>query len=243
MPLGFFGGGPIFGPWIARRKAQSFTPSATGEKTEGKGKKKKPEPVEKLGKKQLEEQRHIRAGELEYSGLLRKELYRERLFAKKLFAFFALACVATGILAASIRPVDPQTAASRSMLTFLTVIFFFLLVNFSILSIRVTFNDVVVRFGMFNFQANWADVTDAYVVRAKDGAKNLYGIRMQNLPGGYWRIIYSAGLPRVVLRLKEGAIRELAFTTMEPEKVLTFAAECMRRKRAAAEKAGEAPFQ
>ena len=243
MPLGFFGGGPIFGPWIARRKAQSSTPSAAGKNTGETGKKKKPERMEKLGKRQLEEQRHIRAGELEYSGLLRQEIYRERLFVKKLFAFFALACVATGILAVSIRPADPQTAASRSMLVFLAVIFFFLLVNFSILSIRITFNDVIVRFGMFNFQADWADVTDAYVVRAKDEAKNLYGIRMQNLPGGYWRITYSAGLPRVVLRLEEGAIRELAFTTMEPEKVLTFAAECMRRKRSAAEKVREAAFQ
>ena len=40
MPLGFFGGGPIFGPWIARRKAQSFTPSAAGKNTEETGKKK-----------------------------------------------------------------------------------------------------------------------------------------------------------------------------------------------------------
>jgi hypothetical protein len=73
-------------------------------------------------------------------------------------------------------------------------------------------------------------------VRERDGAKNLYGIRMRSLPDGYWRIIYSAGLPRVILKLREGSIRELSFTTMAPEKVLTVAAECKRRKDAQAAK-------
>jgi hypothetical protein len=73
-------------------------------------------------------------------------------------------------------------------------------------------------------------------VRKRDGAKSLYGIRMRSLPDGYWRIIYSAGLPRVVLKLKEGSIRELAFTTRAPEKVLTVALECKRRKEAQAAK-------
>ncbi|MFP4482299.1 MAG: hypothetical protein ACLFN0_05815, partial [Thermovirgaceae bacterium] len=149
------------------------------------------------------------------------------------------AAAASGILAASIEPSDPQTAAVRSMLFFLTALFFFLLVNFSTLSIRITFNDIVVRFGFFNVHADWKEVSGMDSVRERDGAKKLYGIRMRTLPDGTWRIIYSAGLPRVILKLKEGSIRELAFTTMAPEKVLTVASECKRRKEAQAARSGK----
>ncbi len=182
------------------------------------------------------EKLHVRTDELELSGLTKKVIYSERVFAKVPFAFLSFACVVSAVLAASIEPLSPQTAVVRSMLVFLTVLFFFLLANFSTLSIRITFNDIVVRFGLFNFQAEWEDVSGMDSVRKRDGAKNLYGIRMKTLPDGTWRIIYSAGLPRVILKLKEGAIRELAFTTMVPEKVLTVAAECKRRKEAQAAK-------
>lgn len=174
----------------------------------------------------------MRTDELELSGLTKKVIYSERVFARVPFAFLFIASLASGMLAASVEPADPQTIAIRSTLVFLTVVFFFLLVNFSTLSIRITFNDIVVRFGLFNFQADWGDVTGMDSERERYGGKKLYGIRMQNLPEGYWRIIYSAGLPRVILKLREGSIRELSFTTMAPEKVLTVASECSRRKEA-----------
>lgn len=229
MPPGFFPGGPVFGPWIARRKVAAQQETAQGGAAE---KRKTREKAEKKrdAKQEAKESLHVRADELELAGLTKKVIYRERVFARVPFAFCFLGAVASGVLAASIEPSDPQTAAVHSMLVFLMVFFFFLLVNFSTLSIRITFKDIVVRFGLFNFQVGWEDVSGMDSVRERDGAKNLYGIRMRTLPGGYWRIIYSAGLPRVILKLKEGAIRELAFTTMAPEKVLTVAAECKRRK-------------
>jgi hypothetical protein len=235
MSFGLFPGGPVFGPWIARRKSVAQQESGQGDGAE------KTKMPQKAGKKHeaqanSSERLHIRTDELELSGLTKKVIYRERIFARVPFAFYSLAAVASGMLAASIDPSSPQTAAVRSTLVFLAVFFFFLLVNFSTLSIRITFNDIVVRFGLFNFRADWEDVSGMDSVRERDGAKNLYGIRMRSLPDGYWRIIYSAGLPRVILKLREGSIRELSFTTMAPEKVLTVAAECKRRKDAQAAK-------
>jgi len=223
--------GPLAGLW----KNQSPHRQKQG------GKNERREKVQAEKKKTLAQNRpgeklHVRTDELEVSGLTKKVIYSERIFARVPFAMLALAAVASGMLATSIEPSDPQTAAVRSTLAVLTVFFFFLLVNFSSLSIRITFNDIVVRFGLFNFQAVWENVAGMVAVRKRDGAKSLYGIRMRGLPDGYWRITYSAGLPRVVLKLKEGATRELAFTTMAPEKVLTVALECKRRKEAQAAK-------
>lgn len=238
MPPGFFPGGPVFGPWIARRKAAAQQESAQGGASE---KKKKPQKAENKKEAQAgsRERLHVRTDELEFSGFTKKVIYSERVFARVPFIFCSLAAVASGMLAVSIEPSSPQTAAVRSMLVFLTVLFFFLLANFSTLSIRITFNEIVVRFGLFNFQADWEDVSGMDSVRERDGAGSLYGIRMKTLPEGTWRIIYSAGLPRVILKLKEGAIRELAFTTMAPEKVFTVAAECKRRKEAQAAATGK----
>jgi len=235
MFFGLFPGGPVFGPWIARRKA---APTRESARDSGAEERKTQEKAEKKRSAQdgAKEKLHVRADELEHSGLTKKVIYSERVFARVPFAMLAFAAVASGMLAASIEPSDPQTAAVRYTLAVLTVFFFFLLVNFSSLSIRITFNDIVVRFGLFNFQAVWENVAGMDAVRKRDGAKSLYGIRMRSLPDGYWRIIYSAGLPRVVLKLKEGSIRELAFTTRAPEKVLTVALECKRRKEAQAAK-------
>jgi len=234
MFFGLFPGGPVFGPWIARRKAAPQEFPGDG----GARERKQREKTEKKNRTQggSHERIYVRADELEHSGLTKKVIYSERVFARVPFAMLAFAAAASGMLAASIEPSDPQTVAVRSTLAVLTVFFFFLLVNFSSLSVRITFNDIVVRFGLFNFKADWEDVAGMEAVRKRDGAKSLYGIRMRSLPDGYWRIIYSAGLPRVVLKMKEGSIRELAFTTRAPEKVLTVAAECKRRKEAQAAK-------
>ncbi|MGC9373058.1 MAG: hypothetical protein ACP5DY_07020 [Thermovirgaceae bacterium] len=219
------------GPWIARRKAAAQQEPGQGGAAEKRETREKAE-KKRDAKQEAKERLHVRTDELELAGLTKKVIYRERVFARVPFAFCSLAAVGSGVLAASVEPSSPQTAAVRSTLVFLMVLFFFLLVNFSTLSIRITFSDIVVRFGLFNFQADWEDVSGMDSVRERDGAGNLYGIRMKTLPDGTWRIIYSAGLPRVILKLKEGAIRELAFTTMAPEKVLTVASECKRRKEA-----------
>ncbi|MFP4481216.1 MAG: hypothetical protein ACLFN0_00305, partial [Thermovirgaceae bacterium] len=107
MPPGFFPGGPVFGPWIARRKTEPPPKQDRDEHARDKDKREKPE--KKTGARGgAREDLRVRTDELELLGLTKKIIYSERIFARVPFAFFALAAAASGILAASIEPSDPQ---------------------------------------------------------------------------------------------------------------------------------------
>jgi hypothetical protein len=170
---------------------------------------------------------------LELHGFHKRTVHSEDIFSRLLFLIFISGTVLTAILAASVPPdPDPLTEAGLSLVTMLFFVFLFLAVNFSNLRIRMTFDHLTARYGVFSYRADWLAVKDIIIERNKSGASPNRGIRMKSIGEGTWRLYYSTGLPQLILVFEEGAIRELAFSSNSPEKAMTAAMECIRRKKA-----------
>ncbi|HRV71490.1 MAG TPA: hypothetical protein P5541_05595 [Thermovirgaceae bacterium] len=175
---------------------------------------------------------------IEFQGFDKKIVHSEDIFSGFLFVLFTSGVVLTGIIAASVpSDPDPLTESGLSVVTLLFFVFLFLAINFSSLRIRMTFDHLTARYGVFSYRADWLAVKDIIIERNNSGASPNRGIRMRSIGEGTWRLYYSTGLPRVILVFEDGAIRELAFSSNSPEKAMTAARECIRRKKARYESA------
>lgn len=172
----------------------------------------------------------------------KRTIFSERIFSRSLFLIFTAGALLSGwLIFASPAEGDPVTSAAISIVTILFFVFFFLAVNFSSMSLRITFDHISVRYGIFSYRADLLSVADISMERKNGSSMDLPGIRMKAIKGGAWRLYYSAGLPRVILHFREGAIRELAFSTRSPEKVVTIARDCVKRKEARTARSATGP--
>jgi len=91
-------------------------------------------------------------------------------------------------------------------------------INFLRLTIKIDPENLTVRFGIFKKKIPWDKVEDSYL---DDTSSLWYGFRLRRADGK-WRTVYNLIVisgPRVVVSLKEGKIREVAFSTNNPEEV------------------------
>ncbi|MFH1821045.1 MAG: hypothetical protein ABH852_01175 [Methanobacteriota archaeon] len=102
----------------------------------------------------------------------------------------------------------------------MSLFFLGLAINFSRLEIRITPESIVVGYGIIKRATPREDIEDCYLDKTSAVSYLGWGIRLTRL-GGKWRLVYNIiGSPRLVLLLKKGRFKELAFSTKNPEKVM-----------------------
>ena len=90
-------------------------------------------------------------------------------------------------------------------------------VNFSTLTIRLTMGGISVGYGIVRHHIPWSNVVDCYQDKASTVWYGGFGIRL-GLVNGKWRLVYNTiGHPRVVIRKRQGKVREFVFSTRNPE--------------------------
>jgi len=93
-------------------------------------------------------------------------------------------------------------------------------INFGRLTTRITSAGLTVSYGIFKKRIPWRNIEDCYIDEASAIRYGGWGIRLGRV-GGRWRTVYNViGGPRVVVSLKKGRIRELVFSTENPEEVI-----------------------
>jgi len=92
-------------------------------------------------------------------------------------------------------------------------------INFLRLTVKIDSEGLTVGYGLLKSKISWDEVEDCFL----DETSSLwYGIRLGRADGN-WRTIYNVIVirgPRVVVSLKEGWIREVVFSTKNPEEVM-----------------------
>jgi hypothetical protein len=153
-------------------------------------------------------------------------LYRERMP----FHFMTYVMVFLGIIAGgmfgllvyhlTVSPIDNEPALGWLFLTEFLIMggLCFFVSNFRALDIFLTYQGIVIRFGRIQKLVSWADIESYSIITSR-----------QLTDSGGWRVgmgkrgMYSAytviGKPRVALRLNTGRIKEVVFSTGNPEEV------------------------
>ncbi len=152
-----------------------------------------------------------------------ENIYEEKIFAK--WTTVILAVVMASVLfvllyQTIVGPIGTRPAPNWFFLA-MFLLFLGVIVNFSILSIKMTHRYISVRYGIFKHNIPWENIEDCYL----DGASIIryggWGIRLGRVKGK-WRLVYNIlGGPRVVLSLSKGKIfKEFVFSTNNPQKVI-----------------------
>lgn len=150
-------------------------------------------------------------------------VYEEKLFSK--WITIILASV-TGIMLFFLvyqivkGPLGAKPAPTWFLLV-LALLFLGFTINFSRVIIRMTPEHVSIGYGLFKHKIPWEIVENCYLDETSAVRYGGSGIRITKV-GEKWRIVYSViGGPRVVLSLKEGRYREVAFSTKNPDQVMS----------------------
>ncbi len=147
--------------------------------------------------------------------------YTEKIFCKWMFLILATVTAVFSFLGVYEIMIGWQWTEPLPV-WFWPVMALFLLVitiNFLRLTIKIDSENLTVGFGILKKKIPWDKVKDYYL----DETSSLwYGLRLRRADGK-WRTVYNLiviGGPRVVVSLKEGRIREVAFSTKNPEEVM-----------------------
>jgi hypothetical protein len=118
------------------------------------------------------------------------------------------------------RPIGGKPAPTWILLV-IGLIFLGLTINFSRIIIRMTPEHVSIGYGIFKHEIPWETVENCYIDETSAVRYGGSGIRVTKV-GDKKRIVYSVvGSPRVVLSLKEGTYKEVAFSTRNPDQVMS----------------------
>lgn len=105
------------------------------------------------------------------------------------------------------------------------LLFLGITMNFSRLIIRMTPSSVSIGYGILKHTIPWTNIENCFLDEASVLRYGGAGIRIVKIEGKT-RIVYSVvGGPRVVLALKEGRYKEIAFSTAHPQEVMRFVKE------------------
>lgn len=103
----------------------------------------------------------------------------------------------------------------------LFLFFLFYSLNYRSLTILITSSSVEIKFGIFSRIACWESIEDCHIDGVSMWRIGGAGIHFTRIRGK-WRAMYNfLEYPRIVLTLKKGRIREVIFSTRNPERVLT----------------------
>lgn len=93
-------------------------------------------------------------------------------------------------------------------------------INFLKLNIKIDSESLKVGYGIFRKKISWERVEDCHIDERSALRYGGWGDRFTRVDGK-WRSVYNViGSPRVVVSLKNGLIREFAFSTRNPEEAM-----------------------
>lgn len=102
----------------------------------------------------------------------------------------------------------------------MTIFFIGLTTNFLRLSVEMTSKGLTVGYGILRKKISWDRVEGCHIDERSAWRYEGWGDRLMRIDGK-WRSIYNVfGSPRVVVSLNRGWIRELVFSTRNPEKAI-----------------------
>jgi hypothetical protein len=101
------------------------------------------------------------------------------------------------------------------------VVFLVLTIMFSRVIIQMTPERVSIGYGLIKHKIPWGIIENCHLDETPAVRYGGSGIRVTKI-GEKWRIVYSiVGGPRVVLSVKEGKYREVAFSTKNQDQVMS----------------------
>lgn len=150
-------------------------------------------------------------------------IYEEKLFSKwitlilasvTVIMFFALVYqLIKGPLGASPAP--------NWFFVIMGVVFLALAITFSRVTIQMTPERISIGYGLIKHKIPWGIIENCHLDETPAMRYGGAGIRVTKI-GEKWRIVYSiVGGPRVVVSVKEGKYREVAFSTKNPDQVMS----------------------
>ncbi|MHA2495418.1 MAG: hypothetical protein ACXAEI_08010 [Candidatus Hodarchaeales archaeon] len=102
----------------------------------------------------------------------------------------------------------------------LFLFFLFYSLNYRSLTIFITSSSVEIKFGIFSRSIGWESIDECHIDEVsmwRIGGAGIHFTRIRRK----WRAMYNfLEYPRIVLTLKQGRIREVVFSTRNPERVL-----------------------
>lgn len=150
-------------------------------------------------------------------------IYEEKLFSKWITTILASV---TGIMLFILvyqlvkGPIGAKPAPTWFFLV-MSLLFLGLTIGFSRVIILMTPEHVSIGYGLLRQKIPWGTIEDCYLDETSAVRYGGSGIRIAKV-GEKWRIVYSVvGGPRVVLSVKEGKYREIAFSTKNPDQVMS----------------------
>jgi hypothetical protein len=104
----------------------------------------------------------------------------------------------------------------------LSVFFLFYSLNYRTLIIRLTPQDLKLRFGLFTWTIGMDDIENCYLDDASLWRIGGAGIHFSRIHGRYRAILNFLEYPRVVIVLKKkrGLVRDIAFSSEQPNQVI-----------------------
>jgi hypothetical protein len=102
----------------------------------------------------------------------------------------------------------------------MVVLFVLITLNFAWLTVRIDQRGVSIGYGIIRQHIRWEDIEDCYQDQAWAVRYGGWGIRL-GWYGPNWRLVYNTLFdPRVVLRRRSGFVKEIAFSTGNPDQVM-----------------------
>jgi hypothetical protein len=93
-------------------------------------------------------------------------------------------------------------------------------INFSRLTIRITSQEIAIRYGIIGHTQSWNNVKDVLLDETSMIRYGGWGIRIGRF-GGKWRLIFNVlGKKCVLLQLNQGRFREFVFSSNTPKEII-----------------------
>ncbi len=162
-----------------------------------------------------------------------KDFYEEKIFSKwtvvilivfiAIFLFLLFYQILVG-------PIGTNPAPNWFYM-FMFLLFWGVMINFSILTIRMTSRYFSVGYGIIKHSILWENIEICYLDDVSTFKYGGWGIRMAQVKGK-WRLVYNViGGSRIVLSLKKGRFKKFVFSTRNPEEVMKIIKEQIENPR------------
>jgi hypothetical protein len=148
-------------------------------------------------------------------------VYVERITSNRTTALFAALCGFFGL--AAIFTYTQELTALAWVGLVLAVVFLFYVVNFHTLFIRLDEDSLALTFGLFTWRVARTNIAAARLDEVPFAMRNGgAGIHFYLLHGRYRASFNFLEFPRVVIALQRpvGPVRDISFTTQQPEEIL-----------------------
>lgn len=110
--------------------------------------------------------------------------------------------------------------APNTFYLIMAVSFGLLLVNFNKIKIKITTDDIYVKYGFFKYTIAFDEITDYKLDQSSSFFYGGYGIRIRR-KDGKWRVVYTTiGRERVILDVEGHMFGSFGFSTTNSEEII-----------------------